>query len=203
MPGETSQRPESNNVTAFICIAGTPWEPGTVRYQYFDWSPNVHYGSWWVVEVVEVSVQLGSRKETISPKFWNKFSADVIMRALLLHPSLAWRGAEQGYLKWLHHDGVECLVFYLIFSPDISWWSAGQPGLQGGTSSSLVFSGRAGRGRLYRCVSTLPIVSLSVEVNSAQTTADMRHTVTQWTVRQQRTECLAKYQSTFSSQSHL
>ena len=28
------------------------------------------------------------------------------MRALLLHPSLAQDGADQGYLEWLHHGGV-------------------------------------------------------------------------------------------------
>ena len=37
-----------------------------------------------------------SRKETISPKSSNKFPVDVLMSGVLLHPSLAEDGVEQG-----------------------------------------------------------------------------------------------------------
>ena len=100
------------------------------------------------------------------------------MRALLLHPSLAQDGADQGYLEWLHHGGVVRwrgeAVFYSIFSPNISWWSPGcGPGEE---RHHHRWCSRAGRtGPLHTGLTTLPIVSLSVKVSSDQTTSDVRN----------------------------
>ena len=116
------------------------------------------------------------------------------MSALLLHPSLAYHGADQGYLKWLHHCGVVwlcgcvaagwCFTWYflLIFPGGLLVLAEGR--------GDIIIAGVLGPGRtgppvpvLLRCP-----LCLSVEVISAQTTSDMRNKwekprgVTRWTV---------------------
>ena len=113
------------------------------------------------------------------------------MSALLLHPSLAESGADQGYLEWLHHCGVERwrggeAVFYLVFSLHISWWSGWLwAGREGDHHRWCSRAGRPGPAP-HRCYYSAHCEPLSVKVSSGQTTP--RTMTNKWESRAEQSE---------------